>query len=109
MDIRFKQWLEDNTKILLTKGIITDNIINDGQESDNPSTRVDHITDNCLGRITVWKSGDMVIEVLDIETCDTIMFKNYDLKGNNDFNDYLVEYFEILTNTNSDKEISNSK
>ena len=100
MDIRFKQWAEDNAKILLNKGITTDNIINAGQESNNPSTRVDHMTDSCLGRITVWKSRDMNIEVLDVETCDTIMFENYELEQNAEFDAYLAEYLRILVNGN---------
>lgn len=100
MDIKFKQWAEDKAKVLLTKGIRTDNIINSGQESNNPSTRADHMTDICLGRITVWKSGDMIIEVLDVETCDTIMFESFELQEDDDFSNYLTEYFKTLVNGN---------
>ncbi len=100
MDIKFKQWAKGTAKILLNKGITTDNVINAGQESNNSSTRVDHMTDNCLGRITVWKSGDINMEVLDVETSDTILFENYTMEEHAKFETYLEEYFRVLVEGN---------
>lgn len=71
-------WINKEKDKLLKKGIVTDEIVIIGDDSDEPCVRVDQSTKECLGRICIWKNGMIDLEVLDIKTEKQLMIAHYE-------------------------------
>jgi len=100
MNEKFLKWLESKKDELEKSGVTIDNINITNQNVPNPSITVDHFSQICLGRISVWETGEMDIEVLHFESEKRLLFEHYELQENADFSKILVNYFKILTNGN---------
>lgn len=93
-----KEWLSQNEKKLEDLGIKLDDLTYSVEGSPDPSLRVDHVSDSCMGRITVWSSKKIDIEVIDFNTGET---KFYEQKGITDdfpnFNLFLEKYTKNMS------------
>ena len=96
MDLKFKKWVENNKNSLLKQNIVVEEVVNAGRKSNNPSTRADFISDRYLGRVTVWKSGSIDLEILDIEKISSVFFDSTEVDSNTDFNVFLKDFFAKL-------------
>jgi len=88
-------WLNKNTECLGNKGIKTIEIVESTHMSNNPSIRVDSITEAYFGRITLWESGDTDIEILDSATGDTVLYEHFIVDETN-FDIYINKYFDFM-------------
>ncbi|WP_156487451.1 immunity protein TriTu family protein [Neobacillus novalis] len=98
MDELFYRWFNDHKEKLQKMGIQTDLISKSIQSCNpNPSIFVDHLTSTRGGRVTVWKSGFIDMEILDIQSVELIFFKHLDLTVEySDIENLLDEYIEKL-------------
>lgn len=96
MNLNFKKWIEDNKKNLYEKNIVVKNIVTSGEKSNDPSTRADFFSAKYLGCVTVWKSGSIDIEVLDIEKISTVFFDSGMLNIGTNFYSFLEGFFNKL-------------
>lgn len=87
---RLKEWLSKNDKNLEGLGIRLDHVTYSDECSPDPSIRVDHISKSSMGRITVWDSKLIDIEVIDFHTGDTKLYEQKEL------NDDISSNFELL-------------
>lgn len=78
MDQLLLKWINEYKDMLLTKGIVTDEIFSTGEDVDEPCVRIDQSTDLCIGRICAWRNGMMDLEVLDIERENRLMMAHYE-------------------------------
>jgi hypothetical protein len=69
MDELFYKWFNDYKEKLQKMGIQTDLI-------SKSKYFVDHLTSLRIGRVTVWKSGFIEMEILDIQSSEQIFYKN---------------------------------
>ena len=96
MNIKFKEWLEKNKENLCKKNIKVENVVNSGEQSNDPSTRADFFSNKYLGCVTVWRSGSIDIEILDIEKISTVFFDNRKIDINTDLDSFLEDFFDKL-------------
>jgi radical SAM superfamily enzyme YgiQ (UPF0313 family) len=96
MNKRLKEWLKENNMKLLAMGIETENIRESPEDSLDQGLTVEHVSKKCLGQISIWKSGLMDIEVLEIETESRMLYEHHELDENVDFSVILNHYFEIM-------------
>lgn len=74
MDELFYKWFNDNKTKLNNKGIQTEKI-SKSIPNPNPSVIADHTTETHMGRVTVWKSGLIDMEILDQSSAETVFYK----------------------------------
>lgn len=92
----FYKWLNENQVRLGKKGIQTQNISKSPQ-NPNPSVFTDHYYVNKLGRITVWKSGIIDMEILDEQSEETVFHKHFEITDKSpNVENVLEEYFRNL-------------
>ena len=65
-------------------------------ESSNPSARLDVDSETAVARITAWNSGDIDLEVIDIEEEVTIYSKQLSLSGAVQFDSEFRDFFAAL-------------
>lgn len=98
MDELFYKWFNDHKEKLQNIGIQTD-LIEKSTQFSNPNLSVfaDHLTDTKFGRVTVWKSGFINMEILDIQSEELIFFKHLDFSVKySEIGNLLDEYIEKL-------------
>jgi hypothetical protein len=71
----FYSWFKENKEELRKKGIETD-LISEPTLTDNPSIFADHLSSTKIGRVTVWNSGAIDIEIADQLTGQTVLNKH---------------------------------
>ncbi|NLV37378.1 MAG: hypothetical protein GXY17_11980 [Clostridiaceae bacterium] len=98
MNKRVIEWLRANNIILDNMGIQTENIRESPKDSIDQGVTVEHASEKCLGQISIWESGLMDIEVVEIESESRVLYEHYELDQNADFTDILKQYFEIMKN-----------
>lgn len=103
MHRRFLEWIKEIRDGLEEKGIMTDHINVTSNDVPNPSTIVDHSTQYCMGRVSVWETGQMDVEVLHIDTEKTLLYEHYNLEKKNEFSKALRKYFGVLCSKNEDE------
>lgn len=96
----FVYWILTKYNSWGVQGIRTIEVKIRGFESNNPSVTVDNESDTCLGRITVWKSGFMDMEILETQSGNTTLFKHIELSQNPDFESILHEYTVRMNEVN---------
>ena len=79
MLILLKEWLSQNEKKLERLGIKLNDLTYSVEGSPDPSLRVDHVSDSFMGRITVWNSRNIDIEVIDFNTGDTKLYEQKEI------------------------------
>ncbi len=91
----FKIWIKENTERLEKKDINIIEVVESTLTINNPSIRVDNTTKSHYGRITLWESGDTDIEILDIDSSDTVCYEHFTVNDSN-FEIYFEKYFNSL-------------
>lgn len=61
--------------------ISIDCIVATSTEIDNPSIRFDAMGSGKLGRVTLWESGDLSFEILDIDTIQVTEAESFQVKN----------------------------
>lgn len=96
MNRLFSKWIEENRMSLYQSGISTETINVTPDDIADPSTTVDHCSDLCVGRVSVWSSGLMDFEVLDFETGERLLFEHQELDEYANFDTILSKYISIM-------------
>ena len=65
-------------------------------DSPNPSLSIDHDARSAIGRITIWESGEMDVEVIRKSTGERSFWHHYELDVESNISDLLLEYFLSL-------------
>lgn len=91
-------WQNENSAKLLEMGIETENIRQSPDNSLDQGVTVEHMSKKCIGQISVWKSGLMDVEILDIETENRLLYEHYEVTKDTNFDDILQTYVEIMKN-----------
>ncbi|WP_336780363.1 hypothetical protein [Paenibacillus illinoisensis] len=98
---QFNQWAELKAGQLQRLHITTEQV-NHGRVNEqyipNPSTGVVHESECAMGQVTVWESGQMEYEVINIETEELILWKYIEQIQEEapDFDKLLQIYFQLL-------------
>lgn len=100
---KLEDWLEQISEHLNQKGIGTENIRRSPRECDDGGITVEQASNTCLGQISLWESGLMDVEIIDIETEARLFFKHFELEADPNFDNILKEYFKIMQNGISSK------
>jgi hypothetical protein len=96
MDDLFYKWFYDNRTKLNNKGIQTEEITK-SPPNPNPSVSADHTTETYMGRVTVWKSGLIDVEILDQCSAKRVYYKHFEITDENPNEEYLLgDYFQKL-------------
>lgn len=96
MTKRFLQWNEENRNKFDKMGITIDQIINNDKTTDNDGIAIDYLSKICLGRVSVWESGDIDMEILNISSEEVLLYKHYNSLKTVDFNKLLQEFFDVM-------------
>jgi hypothetical protein len=65
------------------------------EELDNPEIFADHISSTKMGRVTVWNSGLIDMQILDQNSGETVFYRHLQIKETNPRIDcVLKEYFD---------------
>lgn len=98
MNLKFKKWLDNNRVFLYKKNIKVENVVTAGEQSNDPSTRADFLSNKYLGCVTVWRSGSVDLEILDIEKISTVFFDSKKVDVDINFDMFLEKFFyKLLT------------
>ena len=98
---KFRQWAKRKAGPLRTLHITTEPVnhgrVNEQYISD-PSTGFVHESGCAMGQVTVWESGQMEYEVINIETEELILWKYIEQiqEETPDFDKLLQIYFQVL-------------
>ncbi|OIJ20708.1 hypothetical protein BKP45_08680 [Anaerobacillus alkalidiazotrophicus] len=96
MEELFYSWFKENKEELRKKGIETD-LISGPTLTDNPSIFADHLSVTKMGRVTVWNSGAIDIEIVDQLTGQTVLNKHLEIREKTPcVKSILEEYFDCL-------------
>lgn len=95
---RLMDWLKANNMMLFDMGIETENIRESPEDSLDQSITVEQASEKCLGQVSVWKSGLIDVEVLEIESESTVLYEHHELDENVDYGSILKKYFEAMKN-----------
>ena len=98
MTKKLEEWLAQISEHLNQKGIETENIRRSPSECTDGGITVEQASNTCLGQISLWESGLMDVEIVDIETETRLLFKHFELEANPNFGNVLKEYFDIMQN-----------
>ncbi|MFC0228475.1 immunity protein TriTu family protein [Serratia aquatilis] len=90
----FCKWAEAKASKLNSDGFISRLHIN--KSSDNSSAYLDLDGETSIARITFWNSGDVYLEVLDINTEKSIYSNNFRLNDFNDIDVFLCDFFKKI-------------
>jgi len=92
----FLQWNEENHKALNNMGVTIDQILMSKEPTNNVCVAIDYLSKACLGRVSVWESGNIDIEILDIDSEKVLLYEHYDFDKSPDFWNLLKDYFNIM-------------
>ncbi len=78
MEQKYLIWIEENKGEMEKLGVEIDEVVSGEGEYSQSSTRVDFLSSNTMSRITVFRSGRVYVQILDIETAETnFIFDDY--------------------------------
>lgn len=78
MENEYFKWIEFNKGEIEKLGIEIDEVVSGEGEYSQSSTRVDFISSSKMSRITVFRSGRVYVQILEIETAEThYIFDDY--------------------------------
>jgi hypothetical protein len=92
----FKIWVENHRGELYCDNVVTDAVVITSDDLLDPSTTVDYCTKLCVGRISVWSSGHMDSEILDIGTEARLFWKHLEVNRDVDYDRMLEDFFTIM-------------
>ena len=93
MHRRFAKWAEQKRRDLDALGVSTEEICL-AEGGTKPAARVDHRSSCCMGRVTVWESGELEAEVLDLRSGEIFLAIHHDLASEPDFDATLQCYLD---------------
>lgn len=96
-----QNWIETRRTDLAKIGITTGEVHMGPDVPPNPGLYVDHHTSSALGRILIWDSGEMEVEVISTKDGKQLFWKYYQLAGELNFDLLLQNYLNALTGLNS--------
>lgn len=96
MNNRLIEWINKNKVKLLEMGIETENVRESPDDNLDQGVTVEHASKSCLGQISVWRSGLMDIEILDIETENRLLYEYHEFMQDPNFDDLLQKYIKIM-------------
>lgn len=91
-----QELLEEKAFDNILGNITIDNIGYSPDNISNPSIRFDAMNDINLGRVVLWSTGDMNIEILNIESMDTIYNSNLIVRDETDLKESIFEFIKKL-------------
>jgi hypothetical protein len=92
----FYSWFKEHKDELLNKGVATD-LISKPTLTDNPAIFADHLSSTRMGRVTVWNSGSIEIEIVEQNTSETVYYKHLEINEQNPCVEVILgEYFDCL-------------
>ncbi len=108
MHFQFLNWVKEIENDLKIQGILTEYFVPDQniEESTLPNVAktVDHHTEPCFVRVSVWRSRQMEFEVLDVQTGESLLWEYIDDIGETpSFQDILSGYFRLLKDGKSQR------
>lgn len=92
------EWLNENKLKLLEMGIETENVRVSPDNSIDQAVTVEQLSKTCIGQVSIWRSGLIDIEILDIETERRLLYEHYELTQVPDFNKLFKKYIKIMKN-----------
>lgn len=92
----FLKWNEENKNNLAGSGITIDCILVPDGAINNNCIAVDYLTKKCLGRVSVWETGNIDVEILDIESEKSLLYEHYEGDDQSDFEKLLSKFFRVL-------------
>ena len=88
-------WVLDRRDLLAERGFsITVGDVVEGV--DNPSINIDFDSDNTMGRITVWSTGDCNMDVIEIDSEQHLMARHVYLEKDVKLDDVFREFLETM-------------
>ncbi|CAH1214808.1 hypothetical protein PAECIP111893_03852 [Paenibacillus plantiphilus] len=97
---KFQRWIENNIDTLQNEGIVTEYTMPDVEDIESlskPFIKIVQETKLCLGQVIVYKSREMVFEVIHIESEELLLWKYFEnIKDDTDFQMILHPYFQTL-------------
>jgi hypothetical protein len=97
MDDKFYKWFNDIKTALENKCIQTGEI-KQSVPNSNPSIFAEHTTDSRIGRVTVWKSGLIDMEILEQSSMETVFYRHLQITDNPDVEVIIENYVKELVN-----------
>jgi len=97
MNSLFIEWISNNESKLLDMGIETENIRESPSGTIDSGVTVEQTSKRCLGQISVWCSGLMDIEILDIQSESRLLYKHLNVTEDSNFSLILEEYLMIMS------------
>ena len=70
-----------------------------GGDSPNPGMRLDFDSTQFIGRITCWESGECELELIDVDTEETIYSENQTLTMTADFADAFRDFLRVMSDS----------
>ncbi|MEW9122687.1 MAG: hypothetical protein AB2421_08235 [Thermotaleaceae bacterium] len=96
MEELFYSWFKEHKEDLLKTGIATE-LISEPTLTDNPAIFADHFSSTRMGRVTVWNSGSIEIEVVEQDASETVYYKHLEINEENPRVEVILrEYFNRL-------------
>jgi hypothetical protein len=101
MDETFYKWFNENKASLVNKGIQTEEI-KQSVPNTNPNVVAEYTTDMRIGRVTVWKSGLIDMEILEQSSMETVFYRHLEITDDYPDVEIIIEdYVKELINQNS--------
>src|SRR4051812_29671789 len=96
MEELFYSWFNENKEKLQQMGIETD-LISKPTSTSSPAIFADHLTEIKVGRVTVWNSGSINLEILDQSSGETVYHKHFEISDKTpNIENLLADYFKVL-------------
>jgi len=96
----FKAWAITNVENLISRKVSTEFVIRkdiDVEKLLDPSTVIRHESENCVGQVIVWESGQLEYQVVHIQTEEQLLWNYIEkLSENPNFDEITTEYFKVL-------------
>ena len=93
----FENWLNNNSSIFTSHGYEFE-LTKSPTDIDNTSVRLELDSDRYIGRITVWESGDCQLEIIDVESENSVMDCHALIEDAGNFSNTFEEFIEKLNN-----------
>jgi len=92
----FEKWFAANAAALQSKSFVIE-VIRPDQKTDNMSIRAEVDTPNSIARVTLWESGEIESEALDVAT-EQARFNRYAIIHDaEELNETLITFFAELS------------
>lgn len=92
----FLKWNEENQNTFAQEGITIDHIMIPDEDNDDNCVAIDYLTKNCLGRVSVYEAGDVEVEILDVDSEESLLYEHYECDSQTDFESLLGIFFSVL-------------